>query len=114
MTEKRFTSQRTDDYNFSDILDDGKWIGICHVDCEDDFVDKLNELADENLQWKEENKKLKEKIQLLQGELNADAKQYKIFIDIIDEADDLICSHLSKHYQRKWRTFCKNKEYDFE
>ena len=44
MTAKRFTSQRTDDYNFSDILDNGKWIGICHVDCEDDFVDKLNEL----------------------------------------------------------------------
>ena len=41
---KRFISQRTDDYNFSDILDNGKWIGICHVDCEDDFVDKLNEL----------------------------------------------------------------------
>ena len=72
-----------------------------------DVVDLLNELNDEN-------KELKEKIQLLQIELNADAKQYKIFIDIIDEANDLICSHLSKHYQRKWRTFCKNKEYDFE
>ena len=46
MTEKRFTSQRTDDYNYSDILDNGEWIGICHVDCEDDFVDKLNELND--------------------------------------------------------------------
>ena len=81
----------------------------------EEMADKINELLyDENLQWKEENKKLKEKIQLLQGELNADAKQYKIFIDIIDEADDLICSHLSKHYQRKWRSFCKNKEYDFE
>lgn len=48
MTKKRFTSQRTDDYNYSDILDNGKWLGICHVDCEDDFVDKLNELNDIN------------------------------------------------------------------
>lgn len=48
MTEKRFTSQRTDDYNFSDILDNGKWIGICHVDCEDDFVNKFNSLHEEN------------------------------------------------------------------
>ena len=48
MGKKRFTSQRTDDYNYSDILDNGKWLGICHVDCEDDFVDKLNELNDIN------------------------------------------------------------------
>lgn len=49
---KRFTSQRTDDYNFSDILDNGKWIGICHVDCEDDFVDKFNELYEEKEKYK--------------------------------------------------------------
>lgn len=59
MTEKRFTSQRTDDYNYSDILDNGKWIGICHVDCEDDFVDKLNELNDKKEQLKKENRTLK-------------------------------------------------------
>ena len=53
MTEnKRFTHQRTDDYNFSDILDDGKWVGICHVDCEDDFVNLLNELHEENKRLK--------------------------------------------------------------
>lgn len=74
MTEKRFTSQRTDDYNYSDILDNGKWIGICHVDCEDDFVDKLNELA-------EENKLHKERISLLSSLLDlADA--------IIDTSDN--------------------------
>ena len=55
MTEKRFTSQRTEDYNFSDILDNGKWIGICHIDCEDDFVNKFNELAEENEQLRKEN-----------------------------------------------------------
>lgn len=85
------------------------------------FEDYNKELTQRSIKYedtidelKHENNELKEKIQLLQGELNADAKQYKIFIDIIDEADDLICSHLSKHYQRKWRAFCKNKEYDFE
>ena len=52
MTEKRFTSERTDDYNFSDILDNGKWIGICHIDSADDFVKKFNELAEENEQLK--------------------------------------------------------------
>ena len=47
MTEKQFTSERTDDYNFSDILDEnGKWIGICHIDSADDFVKKFNELLD--------------------------------------------------------------------
>lgn len=75
--------------------------------------DDLDDYKKEIKKLKGENKELKEKIQLLQSELNADAKQYKIFIDIIDEADDLIMSHLSKHYQRKWRSFCKNKEYDF-
>ena len=52
MTEKRFTSERTDDYNFSDILDNGEWIGICHIDSADDFVKKFNELAEENEELK--------------------------------------------------------------
>lgn len=29
-------------------------------------------------------------------------------IQIIDEADDLIKSHLSSHYNRKWENYCKN------
>lgn len=57
---KRFTHQRTDDYNFSDILDDGKWIGICHVDCEDDFVNLLNELHEKNEQLKQKLEKYEE------------------------------------------------------
>lgn len=60
MTEnKRFTHQRTDYYNFSDILDNGKWVGICHVDCEDDFVNLLNNSSEENKQLKMENNSLK-------------------------------------------------------
>ena len=105
MNEKRFTCEVTD-------------TDLCHIETiTDNFemntfddVETVTELLNK---FSEENKELKEKIQLLQSELNADAKQYKIFIDIIDEADDLIMSHLSKHYQRKWRSFCKNKEYDF-
>jgi len=63
MTNKRFTSQRTDDYNFSDILDNGKWIGICHVDCEDDFVNKFNELVEENEQLKQSYKEFEDECQ---------------------------------------------------
>ena len=116
MTEKPFIYRKCED-GFYDIINTRN----CHAYPIGDMeilvigiVELLNELFEENEQLKDENKELKEKIQLLQIELNADAKQYKIFIDIIDEADDLICSHLSKHYQRKWRNFCKNKEYDFE
>jgi len=60
----------------------------------------------------EENKKLKSVNQELRKELQLDAQQYKIFIEVINEADDLICSHLSKHYQRQWKNFCKNREID--
>ena len=63
MTEnKRFTSQRTDDYNYSDILDNGEWIGICHVDCEDDFVDKFNELNDAKEELEKENEELEREV----------------------------------------------------
>lgn len=72
---KRFTSQRTDDYNFSDILDNGKWIGICHIDCEDDFVNKFNELAEENEQLKQQIKDLRIDV-----------------LDSIHEADDIKCN----------------------
>lgn len=71
MTGKRFTSARTDDYNFSDILDEnGKWMGICHIDSADDFVKKFNELLDALNQRTEqcdkyykENEQLKEQLQ---------------------------------------------------
>lgn len=60
MTEnKRFTHQRTDYYNFSNILDNGKWVALCHVDCEDDFVNLLNNSSEENKQLKMENNSLK-------------------------------------------------------
>lgn len=103
MTDKFYLKEVCGEYKF---FEEGDGFPLT----EKQIVNKLNE----NEQLKDENKQLTEKIQLLQGELNADAKQYKIFIDIIDEADDLIMSHLSKHYQRKWRAFCKNREYDFE
>ena len=56
-----------------------------------------------------ENKKLKSVNQELRNELKFDEKMYKTFKEIIDEADDLITSHLSKHYQRKWKNFCKHR-----
>ena len=50
---KRYTSQCTEDYNFSDILENGEWIGTCHVDCADDFKNILNELHEENEKLKQ-------------------------------------------------------------
>ena len=70
MTEKRFTSQRTDDYNYSDILDNGEWIGICHVDCEDDFVDKLNELHEKKEILEVQLKSATNEIDKLMSEIN--------------------------------------------
>ena len=103
----------------------------CIVRTED--ADKILEVLNENEQLKEEienikdvnvrccndyshyrreNEQLKSVNQELRKELQFDAKQYKVFIDVIDKADDLICSYLSKHYQRQWKNFCKNKEVD--
>lgn len=58
---------------------------------------------------KEENKKLKSVNQELRDELRFDEKMYKTFKEIIDEADDLIMSHLSTHYQRLWKNFCRRR-----
>ena len=33
----------------------------------------------------------------------------RILKECLDEADDLIKSHLSNHYNRKWENYCKNK-----
>lgn len=33
----------------------------------------------------------------------------RILKECLDEADDLIKSHLSSHYNRKWENYCKNK-----
>ena len=78
-----------------------EWVYDNHLECSDVemIVNKLYE----------ENQSQKDLIENLQNELNFDAKQYKVFIDIINEADDLIKSHLSKHYQRKWKTICQKK-----
>lgn len=80
MTKKRFTHQRTDDYNFSDILDDGKWIGICHVDCEDDFVDKFNELAEENEELKKRDDLV---LSYLQDEGSITLEKYNEIVDYL-------------------------------
>lgn len=66
------------------------------------IVDKLNKLSDEN-------EKLTSVNQELRNELKFDEKMYTTFKEIIDEADDLITSHLSKHYQRQWKNFCKHR-----
>lgn len=59
-----------------------------------------------------EHEKLTSVNQELRNELKFDEIIYKDFKEIIDEADDLITSHLSKHYQRKWKNFCKSKGMD--
>ena len=56
-----------------------------------------------------EHEKLTSVNQELRNELKFDEKMYKTFKEIIDEADDLITSHLSKHYQRQWKNFCKHR-----
>lgn len=65
-------------------------------------------------QLHEENKKQSDLIENLRIELNLTTKDYNIFKEIIDEADDLICSHLSRYYQNKWRNFCQNRGVDLE
>ena len=50
-----------------------------------------------------------ERIQLLEDELNVSAKDYQIHHEVISFADDLIMSHLTKHYQRQWKAFCKKR-----
>lgn len=56
-----------------------------------------------------EHEKLTSVNQELRNELKFDEEMYKTFKEIIDEADDLITSHLSKHYQRQWKNFCKHR-----
>lgn len=75
------------------------------------YVDKneLDQLIENYQQLEKENKQLKSLNQELRNELNFDEKTYKTFKEIIDEADDLITSHLSKHYQRQWKNFCKHR-----
>ena len=36
-------------------------------------------------------------------------KEIEVLKECLDEADDLIKSHLSSHYNRKWENYCKNK-----
>ena len=71
----------------------------------DKATKKIKELEKENEQLNSLN-------QSLRSELKFDEKMYKTFKEVIDEADDLIKSHLSKHYQRKWKNFCESREID--
>lgn len=90
MTEKRFKSI------LNDIgLRDEK-TGKDYIYFNPEIVDLINNLVSENEQLKSENQELR-------NELKFDEKQYKAFIKVINEADDLIKSHLSNHYQRKWK-----------
>ena len=85
--KKRFTSERTDDYNFSDILDNGEWIGICHIDSADDFVKKFNELAEENEKFKKALKKFKEALKELKEIGDYQAKTIQ---ELYDENEQLL------------------------
>lgn len=86
MTKKRFTSERTEDYNFSDIFDNGKWIGICHIDSADDFVRKFNELSEENEQLKQSVNNLKETI--LKITIAYQRKHDNTIVNLVDEVHE--------------------------
>ena len=47
-------------------------------------------------------------------ELNALHEENQALKKAVDEADDLIKSHLSTHYNRKWENYCKNIGVDLE
>lgn len=97
------------------IIENGEVVDTSTGMTFDSFTELLTVLNGQSrhlTELSEENKKLKSVNQELRKELQLDAQQYKIFIEVINEADDLICSHLSKHYQRQWKNFCKTREID--
>ena len=57
MTEKRFTYGETIDYNFFDVFEKKKYLGMIQRDSTK-IIDRLNELVEENEQLKETNEKL--------------------------------------------------------
>ena len=58
MTEKRFTYGETIDYNFFDVFEEKKYLGMIQRDSTK-IIDRLNELVEENEQLKETNEKCK-------------------------------------------------------
>lgn len=52
MSEKRFTYGETIDYNFFDVFEEKKYLGMVQRDSTK-IVDRLNELAEENEQLKQ-------------------------------------------------------------
>ena len=105
MTEKRFILKS--DYDWWGVVDTTGKIKGEYNECfsTDAVVDLLNTLHEKNEQLNSLN-------QSLRSELKFDEKMYKTFKEVIDEADDLIKSHLSKHYQRKWKNFCESRGID--
>ena len=68
MTEKRFTYGETIDYNFFDVFEEKKYLGMIQRDSTK-IIDRLNELVEENEQLrkvcshlKKENQSLMENI----------------------------------------------------
>lgn len=102
MIEKRFTTNNGVFYTDTET----GW----EFKCYGEVVALMNDLATKCSQLKNENEQLKSLNQELRNELQFDEKVYKTFNEIISEADDLITSHLSKHYQRQWKNFCENRE----
>lgn len=58
MSEKRFTYGETIDYNFFDVFEEKKYLGMVQRDSTK-IVDRLNELDEENEQLKDENERLR-------------------------------------------------------
>ena len=62
MSEKRFTYGETIDYNFFDVFEEKKYLGMIQRDSTK-IVDRLNELAEENEQLKCINDQLEERLE---------------------------------------------------
>ena len=58
MTEKRFTYGETIDYNFFDVFEEKKYLGMIQRDSTK-IIDRLNELVEENEQLRNELDKYK-------------------------------------------------------
>ena len=62
MSEKRFTYGETIDYNFFDVFEGKKYVGMIQRDSTK-IVDRLNELSEENEQLRNELQQTKEYLQ---------------------------------------------------
>ena len=104
MTEKRY-------YAHKHLINEDKVHDkICHRLMNiTETVEHMNMYYQKYTALKKENEQLKSLNNELRNELKISEKDYKVFNEVINYADELITKHLSEHYQRKWRKFCEIK-----